>query len=432
MSALLDFPVTPEARPYLDAFSEDPREPLWLRQLRRHNLARFAESGFPTRRSESWRYVDLQPLQQQPLAPSAAAANTSLPDACTFDSAWVQIQLVDGTCGSIVRRSPMPEGIWIAATQRAVEQRPALTKALVGDLSSGDRPLASANGALFSDGFAIDIAANAVLDRAIQVIHYGSKSGSIQTRSLINLGEGSRATMIETYAGGAARYWRNDVVIARLAAGAQLTRIVVVEEAAEAIHTALFDARLEKGARLDTIALLLGGHRVRQEWNVCLAGEGAQCRLDGAYIVSSDDEANIVAAVDHAARGGATRELIKGVAADRGHGAFQGKIIVREQAQKTDAHQLSRGIMLGRRAVIDTKPELEILADDVKCSHGASVGDLDEAALFYLRARGLPAEAARRMLLEGFLREAVEGVADAAVRDRLLGRLAARLATLED
>jgi len=136
--------------------------------------------------------------------------------------------------------------------------------------------------------------------------------------------------------------------------------------------------------------------------------------------------------VRHLAVGGETREIFKGVAAGRAHGAFQGRITVAPGAQKTDAHMLSRNLLLGRRAAIDTKPELEIFADDVKCSHGAAVGDLDEAALFYLRARGIPREAARRMLVEAFLREPVELVEPAAVREHLLARLARRLTLLED
>ncbi|HTV90554.1 MAG TPA: SufD family Fe-S cluster assembly protein, partial [Stellaceae bacterium] len=275
------------------------------------------------------------------------------------------------------------------------------------------------------------VAPGAALDAPVQVTHFASAGGAAHTRNLINLGERSRATIIETYAGDG-RYWRNDVVMARLGPGAQLTRILLVEEAPAAIHTALFDARLATDARLDGFGLVLDGSRVRQEWNVCLAGTGARCRLDAAFVVSGSDAANIVTAVDHAAPGGRTRELIKGVAAGGGHGAFQGRIVVREHAQKSDAHQLSRNLMLGRRAVIDTKPELEILADDVKCSHGASVGDLDAAALFYLKSRGIPVEAARRMLVEGFLREAADGVADAALRAYLLQRLSERLGRLED
>jgi Fe-S cluster assembly protein SufD len=431
MSAVLDFPVKPEVRPYLDAFAENADEPQWLRDLRRRGLNRFAEAGFPNRRSEGWRYFDLRPLERQPLPPAAAGSLAAVPGALGLDGAGVRIVLADGSFMPRAARLDVPQGVWLGPMRRAIGERPDLVRktAAAGGI---EHPVASLNAALFADGFVLDVAPGIALDAPIDVIHYASTGGAAHTRNLINLGDGSCATIVETYAGAASRYWRNDVVTARLAAGAQLTRIVVVEEGAEAVHTALFEVSLEKGARLDGFALLLGGSRVRQEWNVRLVGDGAQCRLDGAFIVAGDDEANIVTAVDHAAPGGQTRELIKGVAADRGHGAFQGRIVVREHAQKSDAHQLSRNLLIGRRAVIDTKPELEILADDVKCSHGASVGDLDAAALFYLRSRGIPGEAARRMLIEGFLREAVDGVADAALRDDLLRRLGERLGRLED
>ena len=139
-------------------------------------------------------------------------------------------------------------------------------------------------------------------------------------------------------------------------------------------------------------------------------GAATHCALHGAFVLSGRQEANVVTTVDHAAPGGETREVFKGVAAGRSHGAFQGRITVRPGAQKVDAHQLSRNLVLGRRAAIDTKPELEIYADDVKCSHGAAVGDLDEAALFYLSTRGIGREEARHMLIEAFVREAVERV----------------------
>ena len=192
------------------------------------------------------------------------------------------------------------------------------------------------------------------------------------------------------------------------------------------------DAALGPAARLDSFVLLLGGGTVRHEAVVHSAGEGAHCGLYGAFLASGHQEANIVTTVDHSAERGETREIFKGVAAGRAHGAFQGRITVRPGAQKVDAHMLSRNLLLGARAAIDTKPELEIFADDVKCSHGAAVGDLDEEALFYLLARGIPREEARQMLIEAFIREAVEIVEPAAVREHLLSRLARRLAVLEE
>jgi len=197
------------------------------------------------------------------------------------------------------------------------------------------------------------------------------------------------------------------------------------------VHIGEARATLGERAQLDSFALLLSGRTVRHEVIVTMAGEGARCRLDGGFVVGGRDEANIVTTVDHQAPGGETRELVKGVAAGSGHGAFQGRITVREGAQRTDAQQTSRNLIIGRRAVIDTKPELEILADDVKCAHGASVGDLDEAALFYLRARGIPDDEARRMLIDAFVRDVVDGVERADLREYLLQRLGRRLAELE-
>jgi len=298
--------------------------------------------------------------------------------------------------------------------------------------SGAEHPFAALNAAFFADGFVFDIAPGVTVDKPIETVHLvGDAKASLHTRSLVNLGAGSRATIIETYA-GTGRYWRNDFAAWRLGEGAALARVALIEEAVDAVHLGEIAATLGAKAKLDGFALLLGGGTVRHEASVTLAGDNAECRIDGAFVVAGREEANIVTTIDHAAVGGTTRELIKGVAAGRGHGAFQGKITVREGAQQTDARQTSRNLILGRRAVIDTKPELEILADDVKCAHGASVGALDEAALFYLRARGIPTNEARRLLVEGFLREPVEGIVDPAIRDHLLRRLSLRLARLED
>jgi Fe-S cluster assembly protein SufD len=426
MSAVVDFPVKPEALPYLDVFAESASEPDWLRRARRVSLNRFAETGFPTRRSESWRYLDLRPLEQHPMLPAKPAAFAAA-DELQLDSVWARVFLVDGECKSAVFRD-LPDGIWLGSMARAIRERPDLVRAA---LAETDQPFDALNMAFFADGFVIDFAPGVVLDRPIEIAHFASRPGSSHTRSLINLGAGSRATIVETYA-GSGNYWRNDVAQWRVDDGASLTRIALVEESGDAVHLGEVSATLAANAKLDGFVCLLGGGTVRQEVSVALAGDHAQCRIDGAYLISGGDEANIVTTIDHQAPGGITSELVKGVAAGRAHGAFQGKIVVREGAQQTDARQTSRNIILGRRASIDTKPELEILADDVKCAHGASVGELDEAALFYLRARGIPTEEARRLLVEGFLAEPIEGIADAAIREHLLRRLSQRLARLEE
>jgi len=452
MTAVLDFPVKPEARDYLARFARDASEPGWLAARRQQAMTRFAELGFPSRKSESWRYLDLQPLERQPLLPAHAAPRT---DAAALRARLLDLSLsggasrlvlVDGRFAPDLSSVERRDGVWFGATAEAMRERSDLVRAAIEEVAGeAAQPFAALNTAFFADGYVLAIEPGIVLERPVEIIHLASGAGaaSFHTRSLVMLGEASRASILETYAGprdrpssgprtGSVRYWRNDVVAVRLADGAELSRTVAVEEAAEAVHLAHLDAILGNHSRFSGFVLLLGGRRARHEANVLMAGEAGRCRLDGGFLVGGSDEANIVTVVDHAAPGGQTRELIKGVAADRGHGAFQGCIIVREGAQKTDANQLSRNLLIGRRAAIDTKPELEIYADDVKCSHGATVGDLDQTALFYLRTRGISAEEARRMLIEGFLREAVEQIADRAVRDHLLRRLAGRLGTLEE
>jgi Fe-S cluster assembly protein SufD len=401
MNTIVDFPVKPEARAYLDAFAGAGNEPEWLARFRRHGISRFAEQGFPSRRSEGWRYLDLRDLQEKPRLP--AAAETRLPEAAQA-------------------------GAWLGPMAKAIAERPDLLKsAFEGD---GGDAFAALNAAFFAGGFVLDINPGVTVGRPLEIVHAASDGGSLHTKTLINLAPGSRATLFETYTGDGA-YWRNDVVDIRLGAGAVLDRVVCVEEGAGAVHIGDVRVTLGAGARFGAFALLLGGKTVRHELSVAMAGEGAKCRIDGAFVVGGSDETNIVTTIDHQMPGGETRELVKGVAAGRGHGAFQGTIRVREGAQQTDAQQTSRNLIIGRRAVIDTKPELEILADDVKCAHGATVGDLDEASLFYLRARGIPEDEGRRLLIEGFVREAVERVGDAGVRERLLERLGARLEGLE-
>jgi Fe-S cluster assembly protein SufD len=435
MSAVLDFPVKPEARPYLDAFHGVAGEPGWLARLREQGLNRFAELGFPSRRSENWRYLDLQALARHPLLPAVMSQPMGVPADLALDGAGPRLVLVDGRVAPELSRLELPAGAWLGSMQAAIAERPDLARPMAG--ADADHPFAALNAALFADGFVLDVAPGVRIERPIEIVHLASGAGdaSLHTRSLVNLGAGSRATVVETYAGPSdnkGRYWRNDVAAWRLGDGAALTRIALVEEGPDAVHLGEVAGRLGAKARLDGFVLLLGGGTVRQEIEAVLTGDGAVCHLDGAFLVAGREEANIVTTIDHTALGGTTSELIKGVAAGRGHGAFQGKIIVREGAQQTDARQTSRNLILGRRAVIDTKPELEILADDVKCAHGASVGQLDEAALFYLRARGIPEDEARRMLVEGFLREPIEGIADAAIRDHLLRRLSLRLARLEE
>src|SRR5262249_27793282 len=256
----------------------------------------------------------------------------------------------------------------------------------------------------------------AVLDRPLQVIHRGGDgSRSVHLRSLVLAGANSRATVVESHLGGG-EGWSNCVMQLRLDEAARIHHALLQDESQSAIHVALARAQLARGAEYESFTLNLGARLARHDLLVALAGEGARCALDGAYLLRGQQEATVSTFVDHAAPGCSLREVFKGVVEDRAHGVFLGKIAVRPGADKTDAHQLNRNLLLSPRAAVDTKPELEILADDVKCSHGATVGDLDETALFYLRSRGIDEAAARRMLIEAFAADALDLVAEESVR----------------
>jgi Fe-S cluster assembly protein SufD len=444
MNDVIDFPVKPETRAYLDAFAargQLPREPDWLAGYRRRSLARFAELGFPSRRSEAWRYIDLRALEETPLLPASAMhavagdATRGQLDEIGISGAACRLVLVDGRFApEFSGIGQLPPGVWFGGMAEAIAERPELVRSAIEALPlDAARPLAALNAAFFADGYFLDVTAGAALDQPVEIVHLASGEAgcSIHTRSLVAMGSGSRAAVFESFAGHG-RYWRNDLVELQLAPGADFTRVALVEEAAAALHTGEMVVRLGKGARLASFALLLSGRTVRHEATVRAEGEATHCGLNGTFLLSGRQEANVVTTIDHAAPGGETREVFKGVAAGHGHGAFQGRITVRPGAQKVDAHQLSRNLVLGPRAAIDTKPELEIFADDVKCSHGAAVGDLDETALFYLRTRGIGREEARRMLIEAFVREALDLVELQPVREHLRSRTARRLAALED
>jgi Fe-S cluster assembly protein SufD len=442
MSAVVDFPVKPEARPYLEAFGRDRHrdDPDWLARYRNRGLARFAELGFPSRRSEAWRYLDLRALEQRPMLPAGRRADVVTAGArqqlaeIGFAGPAYRLVLVNGCFApELSQIEPLPAGMWLASMAATLAERPDLVRSgLEAQSWDTPRPFDSLNLAFFADGFVLDAAPGVVLERPVEIVHLAGDAGaSMHTRSLVTVGAGSRASIVESFA-GSGDYWRNDVVELRLADHAELARVMLVEEGADAFHLDEVAASLSAGARLSSFVLLLGGRTVRHEAAVRSEGERSHCDLNGAFLLSGRQEANILTTVDHAAPGGETRETFKGVATGRAHGAFQGRITVHPGAQKVDAHQLSRNLVLSPRAAIDTKPELEIYADDVKCSHGAAVGDLDEAALFYLRARGIPADEARRVLIEAFAQETLELIEQAPLREHLRARLAQRLATLEE
>jgi Fe-S cluster assembly protein SufD len=422
--------VKSDIAPYLDAFRARPDEkmlPPWVTARREAALARFAELGFPTRRQEAWRFTNLAPLQRTAFAP---ASDGTVPagtlDRYRFAGAGHRLVFVNGSYApELSAPGDLPRGVWLASTARTLQERPDLVAAAIDESdTAGAQPFASLNAALFADGFVLALEPGVALARAVEIIHVGAAESpqAFHLRNLVSLGAGSRAGLIESHA-GAGRYWTNAVSAVTLGEKAVLHQVKLQDDGGEAVHFAVTRATLGREAHYDSFVLTLGARLSRHDLLATMAGEGALLDLNGAYLLRGEQEATNAIFVDHAAIGGTTSELYKGVVDGRAHGVFLGTITVRPDAQKTDAKQTNKNLLLSRRASVDTKPQLEILADDVKCSHGATVGDLDEAALFYLRARGIAEDEARRMLIGGFAADALETVEDVSLRAHLAGHV---------
>jgi Fe-S cluster assembly protein SufD len=411
MSAIMK----PETAPYREAFRSQRgkvTEPDWLRDRRAAALEQFAALGFPTRREEPWRFTNLAPLARAvfpPASPPNVATRDLSLDAYLVAGATHRIVLIDGfVVPELSVIGSLPKGVWLGSTARALCERPDLGEVGYDERDAASaQPFAALNGAFFADGFVLALAPGAVLEGVLEVIHIGRAAGrSLHPRSAVIAGAGSRATLVETFCGAGA--WTNGVLRIELGADASLDHLRIQDEGLDAIHFGVTRARLGRAARYEGFTLTTGALLSRQDVQVAIEGAGARCGVNGAYLLRGQQEATTATVIGHAAPGGTTREVFKGVLEDRAHGVFLGRIAVRPGADKTDAHQLNRNLLLSPRAAVDTKPELEILADDVKCSHGATVGDLDEAALFYLRSRGIDEASARRILIEAFATDAVE------------------------
>lgn len=352
------------------------------------------DQGLPTRRVEAWKYTDLSPLAAALFAPPASTAEPALPPPRAPRRAVV----VDG----LVR-----QGAGLARNTAAIPP-PAET-------------ISALNALLAEDGLLFDIAGDGGV---VEILSLVSPGVSAHPRHRIRLGVGATLTLIESSRAGAGAL-HNPVFDIALAAGARLTHVRIVEDDAAAFHLAAIHAEVAAGATYDAFTLHLGGRIARVEKHVQLVGTGAVAHLNGAQLVSGARLADITIALDHAAPGCTSRQVVKTVLGQGARGVFQGKILVRPAAQKTDGFQMNQALLLAPDAEMDSKPQLEIYADDVKCSHGATVGALDSEALFFLRSRGIPAAEARAMLIDAFLREAVETIGEAAAREVVAAALEA-------
>ena len=392
----------------------------WLRDLREAGIERFAALGLPAPSVESWKYTRLRPLETTEFVPAGAshAVNIDrLPALLPQSGIGHRVIFVNGRLRQcLALPGDQPEGVELGGLADALRQDPEAVGEHLGQIGKPDgQPMLALNTAMMRDGLVLRVKRGVSVALPIEVVYVGAAGPeplAFHPRNLIVLEPGARATLVEHHIGlGSGAYFANGGTEIRVEDGAQLHHYKIQEEGPEAVHVTTVHVQLGPGAVYDGFTLTTGARLSRNEVTVRLAGPGAECHLNGAYMVRGKQHCDTTTIIDHLAPQTSCREVFKGVIDEQARAVFQGRIVIHPGAQQSNGHQLSKALLLSDRAEIDTKPELEIYADDVKCSHGATVGDLDRDALFYLRARGIPEAAARDILIEAFLADTINEIA---------------------
>jgi Fe-S cluster assembly protein SufD len=407
--------------------------PAFVRGLRERGRARFAALGFPTTRLEDWKYTNVAPIARGTFAPAPATipdGAAALAAAARLDGA-VELVFVNGRFApSLSTRPALPSGVVVEGLAAACAAHAALVEPHLGALAAlDDDGMVALNTAGLQDGAFVHLPDGCDLGATIHCLFVSLANGTpivSHPRVLIVASASSRATVVEQHVGHG-RYWTNAVTELVVGPGASLAHHKVQREDPGAFHLAAVVAAQAGDSHFRSHAVALGALLSRAAIATRLEAPGAACTFDGLYVADGIQHVDHHTTIDHARPRGTSRELYKGVLAGRATGVFNGKVFVRPDAQQTDARQMNQNLLLGDDAQIDTKPQLEIFADDVKCSHGATVGQLDDDAIFYLRARGIGESEARRLLIYGFANELVERVPVAPLRRQLETLLAERL-----
>ena len=395
----------------------------------------FAKQGLPHRRIEEWKYTDLRALMRdaRPLAnPPDAAAKARARDAGRLlsDLDARRLVFVDGTfVPELSDLHDLEPGLVVGSLAQALSDSDPVVAARLGKLAPANDAAVALNTALMGDGAVIRIASGATIERPLHLLFVASdKSAAIFTRSLVTIDHGARVMLIENHEGPAAGDYQVNTALELFAGdGAHVDHVKVIGEGSEALHVSTLAAAIGAHARFNTFSFTSGGAVVRNQLFLRLDGEGTVAGIRGASLLKDRQHADTTLFADHIARDCQSREMFKSVLDDEAHGVFQGRIIVRRHAQKTDAKMMTQALLLSERAEADNKPELEIFADDVQCGHGATAGALDEDLKFYLMARGIPPVEAEAMLIQAFLGEAIEGIEHAGLREALIESVAAWL-----
>lgn len=413
--------------------------PAWLRRIRREAIARFAEQGFPTVRLEDWKYTNVAPIAATVFRPADGAPNglpaEAIEHVVAGDGARHRLVFVNG-CYSAKLSSvaPLPGGARVTSLAEALITDAAVLEQHLGRYAPSegiDYGFTALSTALAQDGALVYLPPAVRVAEPIHLLFVATAPAApvlAQPRVLVVIERGSEATLVESYVSvGEDSYFTNAVTEIVLGEGAILEHYKIEQESELAFHVGTTQVAQGRDSSFTSGSVSLGGKLARNNLGLRFTAPGASCTLNGLYVLHGRQHVDNHTLIDHAVPRCTSRQLYKGVLDGSARAVFNGRVIVREDAQHTDAHQTNKNLLLSEGAEVDTKPQLEIFADDVKCAHGAAVGQLGEDAVFYLRSRGLGEEAARTLLTYGFMSDVISRITIEPIRARLDRLLMARL-----
>jgi Fe-S cluster assembly protein SufD len=387
------------------------KAPDWLRRARQLARDRFRSLGFPTQNDEEWRFTSVTPIAEGNFAPALdGKASVKAADVAAHrlpGVACAELVFVNGRYApELSTFDALSRGLRVENLASEIATDPAVERHLTRVAPFERQPFTALNTALFADGAFLYVPPADVVEAPIHLLFVSTDEGRptmAHPRVLAVVGANAQASIIETYAGPAdARYLTNAVTEIVVGENASVDHYKIQRESVHAFHVATMQVLHERNARFQSHSVSFGGSIVRNDIGAVLDGEGVECTLNGLYLGDARRLVDNHTTIDHARPHCGSREIYKGILADHAHAVFNGKIIVRPDAQKTDAKQTNKALLLSEDAQINTKPQLEIFANDVKCTHGAAVGQMDDEAIFYLRARGLGLDEARNLLIHAF------------------------------
>jgi Fe-S cluster assembly protein SufD len=404
--------------------------PAWLQQLRQQAMQHFLQLGIPTTRDEDWKYTNVTAIAKKFIKKSEAliSADTLSLVAGYLDQikySESRLVFVDGHFSPQLSALPaLPSGVIVTSLAQAIIQHPNLVEKYLNNIAEMKQHAFTAFNTVFAnDGLFVYLPRDAVLEQPLTCYFINTaqhKNNFNTVRNLMICEENSQASIVEHYCGlQGESYFANCVSELVLHDHAKINHYKIINENTQAFHIGLTQAQQYANSYFNSQVVTLNGSLVRSDTQVLFATEHAECELNGLYLTRQRQHVDHHTLVDHAHARGISREYYKGVLADQSRAVFNGKVIVRAGAQKTNAQQNNKNLLLSEHAEIDTKPQLEIYNDDVKCTHGATVGQLNDDALFYLRSRGINTEDARNMLIYAFVKEMLEKIEIAELREWL-------------